>query len=389
MTGEPNASLPNDQRRISTGFSFARARAIFAKEFVQMRRDRLTFAMMVGIPIMQLLLFGFAINTDPRHLPALIEARDTGPAVRAIVQGLETSEYFDVVGEVRTPEEVDSALASGRALFVVTVPENFERDLARGDRPQLLLDTDATDPVASGSASAAFPRIVQSAIRPLIDDPERTDPAVEAIVHARYNPAGRTAVNIVPGLLGVILTMTMTLLTAMALTRERETGTLETLLAAPTHASEVMAGKIGPFIVVGLLQVLLMLTLAFALFDVPFLGDPLAFSLATAEFVVVNLSLGFLFSTLAKSQLQAMQMTFFILLPSILLSGFMFPFRGMPGWAQAIGNVLPNTHFIRAVRAVMLKGADVAEIWTELAALGAILVVIFSIAMLRYRRTLD
>ena len=378
---------------MSRAFSFARAVAVLRKEFTQMRRDRLTFAMMIGVPLIQLLLFGFAINTDPRHLPTVVELRDDGPATRAILYGLENSDYFAIQGQITNAEAADRAIVRGRALFVVTVPENFERDLARGDRPQLLLDADATDPVAAAAATGAFAQIVSSALAPLIEgtsiEKEAPAPPVETLVHRRYNPAGRTAVNVVPGLLGIILTMTMTLMTSIALTREIERGTLETLLATPARPAEVMAGKIAPFIMVGLVQTGLMLGLAHLLFDVPFSGAVVTFAVAIGLFILVNLSVGFLFSTLARSQMQAMQMTFFYFLPSVLLSGFMFPFAGMPGWAQAIGQVLPNTHFIRIVRAVMLKGAETADVTEPLVFLAGILAVVASFAVLRYRRTLD
>lgn len=374
-------------------FSIGRVAAILRKEFTQMRRDRLTLAMMVGIPLMQLLMFGYAINTDPRHLPTLIELRDNGPATRAILAGMENSDYFRIVGRTEGPAAAAQAIVRGEALFVVTFPANFERDLARGDRPQLLLDADATDPVATGAATAAFPRIVASALAPLIEgtavEEEAPPPPVETVIHRRYNPAGRTATNVVPGLLGIILTMTMTLMTSIALTRESERGTMETLLVSPARPSEVMIGKIAPFVVVGLVQTALMLVLAHLLFAVPFTGEAAAFAVALGFFILVNLALGFLFSTLARSQLQAMQMAFFFFLPSVLLTGFVFPFAGMPEWAQWIGHALPNTHFIRIVRAVMLKDAGTADMLEPLAALAAILVIVASIAILRFRRTLD
>jgi len=374
-------------------FSLARVTAILRKEFTQMRRDRLTFAMMIGVPMMQLLLFGFAINTDPRHLPTMVELRDDGPATRAILYGMENSDFFAIRGRITNPEAARLAFVRGRALFVVTVPENFERDLARGDRPQLLLDVDATDPVAAAAATGAFAQIVASAVAPLIEGTpvakDAAPPPVETVVHRRYNPGGRTAVNVVPGLLGIILTMTMTLMTSIALTRETERGTLETLLASPARPVEVMVGKIAPFIIVGLVQTALMLGLAYLLFAVPFSGAALTFAIALGLFILVNLSVGFLFSTVARNQMQAMQMTFFFFLPSILLSGFMFPFAGMPGWAQAIGRILPNTHFIRIVRAVMLKDADTADVREPLLALAVILAVVAILAIVRFRRTLD
>lgn len=368
-----------------SAFSLLRVKAVLAKEFIQMRRDRLTFAMMIGIPIAQLMLFGYAINTDPRHLPTLVEMGDDGPATRAVIHGLENSGYFDVQGAVAAAD-ADAALASGKTMFVLTIPPKFEEKLARGERPQLMLDTDASDPVAAGAGAGAIPGIVQQALKPYADPGASP---VETVIHRRYNPAGRTAVNIVPGLLGVILTMTMVLITAIAITRETERGTLEALLTSPAQPVEVMVGKITPYIFVGFVQVAVMLTGARFLFNVPFAGNPIAFLAAVSLFILVNLSVGFLFSTMARTQMQAMQMTMFIFLPSILLSGFMFPFYGMPLWAQTIGQILPTTHFIRAVRAVMLKGAGLVDIWPNLWPLMAILAVVAGLALKRYRRTLD
>jgi ABC-2 type transport system permease protein len=370
---------------MQSAFSFSRVKAVLIKEFVQMRRDRLTFAMMAGIPIVQLLLFGFAINTDPRHLPTLVEMGDSGPATRAVIQGMRNSGYFEIM-DTTSSAGADHALSDGSAVFVLTVPPNFERDLARGDRPQLLLDVDASDPVAAGAGVGAMPTIVQRAVEPYAGT---SATPVETVIHRRYNPAGRTAVNIVPGLLGIILTLTMALITAIAITRETERGTLEALLTSPAMPAEVMLGKITPYIVVGVVQVMLMLAGARLLFNVPFTGNPFAFTAAVLLFILVNLSIGFFFSTIARTQMQAMQMTFFMFLPSILLSGFMFPFYGMPGWAQAIGQVLPTTHFIRAIRGVMLKGADFGDVWGNLWPLMLILAVVASLALLRYRRTLD
>ncbi len=366
-------------------FSWSRVLAVLAKEFIQMRRDRLTFAMMVGIPIAQLVLFGYAINTDPRHLPTLIEMGDSGPATRALIQGLGNSGYFDVQGVV-DHDRADDALASGRTMFVVSIPPLFEEKLARGERPQVMLDIDASDPVAAGAGAGAMPGIVQQSLKPYAAP---GDSPVETVIHRRFNPAGRTAVNIVPGLLGVILTMTMVLITAIAITRETERGTLEALLTSPAQPVEVMIGKIAPYVAVGFIQTAVMLAGAGLLFGVPFRGNPLAFLAAVSLFILVNLAVGFLFSTMARTQMQAMQMTIFLFLPSILLSGFMFPFYGMPAWAQVLGQVLPTTHFIRAVRAVMLKGAGFAEVWVNLWPLAAILAVIATLALRRYRRTLD
>lgn len=377
-------------------FSFGRVRAIASKEVTQMLRDRLTMMMMLALPIMQLLLFGYAINTDPRHLPTAVELRDDGPAVRAILSAMEASNYFTITQFVPSRAAAQDALVRGNALFVVTVPNDFERDLAAGRRPQLLLEADATDPVATSAASGAFGPIVTQATRPFLPKKPPTPlinapsgDGVQTVIHRRYNAAGRTALNIVPGLLGVILTMTMTLMTAIALTRERERGTLESLLASPAQPAEVMLGKTIPFIFMGLFQAVLMVVLAHTLFGVPINWDIAAFSAATGLFILLNLFIGFLFSTLAESQLQAMQMSFMSLLPSILLSGFMFPFDGMPAWARALGNVIPNTHYIRLVRAVILKDAGLIDVWPELAALMALSMVIALISLKRYRTTLD
>jgi ABC-2 type transport system permease protein len=368
-----------------SALSFARIKAVLLKEFIQMRRDRVTFAMMIGIPIIQLIMFGYAINTDPRHLPTYVEMGDAGPASRAIVHAMENSGYFSVKGAV-SHDEAERALKQGDALFVLTIPPRFEEKLARDERPQLMLDTDASDPVAAGAGAGALPGIVQQALKPFVETPP---PPVETVVHRRYNPAGRTAVNIVPGLLGIILTMTMVMITAIAITRETERGTLEALLTSPAQPAEVMIGKITPYIFVGFVQVGVMLLGAAFLFRVPLPGSAIAFLSAVSLFILVNLAIGFLFSTVARSQMQAMQMTVFVLLPSILLSGFMFPFHGMPSWAQVIGSALPTTHFIRAVRAVMLKGAGFVEIWHNLWPLMVVLLVVATLALRRYRRTLD
>ncbi|MEM6832382.1 MAG: ABC transporter permease [Sphingomonadales bacterium] len=376
--------------------TFARIRAIAGKEWLQMRRDRTTMMMMVMMPVMQVVLFGYAINTDPRNLPTQVELRDDGPATRAILAGLENSEYFDLRGTVASTAQADSALRQGKALFVVTIPQDFERRLAAGEQPQILLDSDATDPVATSAAAGAFSPIVSQAVRPFkpgkpapLEVTEAQGDGANPIVHRRYNPAGRTALNIVPGLLGVILTLTMMLMTAIALTRERERGTLESLLASPARPAEVMAGKTIPFIAMGLGQTLIIIASAGLLFNVPMLWDVTALAIAVSLFITVNLLIGFFFSTLAESQLQAMQMTFMAIMPSIMLSGFMFPFAGMPLWAQSIGYCLPTTHFIVTVRAIILKAATLMDVWPQLLALTGLCVVFALASLMRYRNTLD
>ena len=374
-------------------FSSARLLAVIVKEFIQMRRDRLTFAMMVGIPMMQLTLFGYAINTDPKRLPTVILSLDQSDLVRSIQAGLQNSGYYRVVALARSREEVDRALDMGDALFAVTIPAGFTRDLLRGERPALLVEGDASDPVAAANALAALPALERSALAHdlggTLHKLEGGHPAFEIRIHRRYNPEGLSSYNIVPGLVGTILTMTMVVMTSLAVTRERERGTMENLLATPVTPLEVMIGKLLPFIGVGLVQVTVIIGAAMLLFDVPMLGSPAALALALLLFISANLAVGFLFSTLAKNQLQAMQMSFFFFLPSILMSGFMFPFKGMPQWAQVIGEVLPLTHFLRIVRGVMLKGNGFMESWPNLWPLGLFLVAVATLAVMRYQRTLD
>ncbi len=373
--------------------SFARFRAVLVKEFIQMRRDRVTFAMMIGIPLMQLLLFGFAINGDPHHMPTLVEMADEGPLGRAILSGMRTSTYFDFLGVVTGPDAGDRALRDGSASFIVVIPPGFERDVVRGLTPDILLSADASDPSASASAAAALAGIVQQAEAEVLVGPLARRAASAApvgiVVHRQFNPEGRTATNIVPGLLAIIMSMTMVMITSVAIVRETERGTMEALLATPVRPMEVMLGKIMPYVVVGYVQTGLFLLAGKAIFDVPFLGGAWAFFIGFNLYIVTNLALGFLISTLARSQMQAMQLSFFTLLPSILLSGFMFPFAGMPGWAQAVGSAIPATHFLRLTRKVMLKGANLQDVAPDMAAIVLIMVVITAAAMVRYRRTLD
>ncbi|MBL8536808.1 MAG: ABC transporter permease [Hyphomonadaceae bacterium] len=377
----------------SVDLSWARVAAVFLKELVQMRRDRPTFAIMIAMPIMQLVLFGFAINNDPRHLPAVVELREEGPMTRAFLASLQASTFVDVVAVATRAEDAESMLRSGRATFLISIPEGFERRLVRGERPQLLIAADASDPVASGGAIAAVERIAAQAFAPEFEGALSylaPSPApYEFVVHRRYNPAGVTAFNIVPALLGIILTMTMVLITSIALTRETERGTMENLLATPVRPIEVMIGKTTPYILVGAAQVVIVLAVSVFLFHIPFTGSIAAFLAGVTLFIIANLMLGYLISTLARTQMQAMQMTFFIFLPSMLLSGFMFPFAAMPAWAQAIGETLPITHFLRMVREIVLKGAGFADIFDDLWPLTAITLVLASAALLRFRRTLD
>ncbi|MES2366751.1 MAG: ABC transporter permease [Pseudomonadota bacterium] len=367
--------------------------AIVAKEFIQLRRDRITFAMMVGIPVMQLILFGFAINTDPKHLPTVVLDADQSAYSRSLTAGLENSGYFDVRPYTGNVAQAEEDMAIGTIQFIVSIPADFSRRLIRGEKPALLVEADASDPAATGNALAALANLSQTVLSHDLTGPlgqlNATPPAFEVRVQRNYNPEGITQYNIVPGLMGTILTMTMIMMTGMAVTRELERGTLENLLAMPVHPLEVMIGKIIPYIMVGYIQVVVILTAAYFLFHVPIAGSLPLLLACVLIFLAANLAVGMMFSTIAKSQLQAMQMTFFFFLPSMLLSGFMFPFRGMPDWAQIIGSVLPLTHFLRIVRGIMLKGNGWTETWPSVWPLLVFMAVVLLIALKRYRRTLD
>ena len=378
---------------MSRFFSFARLGALLAKELIQMRRDRITFAMMLGVPLLQLVLFGFAINTDPKGLPAALVAQRGDAFSRAMVSALENTGYYRFVRTGIGPREAEMALASGEVAFVVTIPPDFSRRLLRGDRPQLLIEADATDPaVASGAISTLSSVASQALLRELGTENEARREAVErleVVVHRRYNPEGITQYNIVPGLLGVILQLTMVMMTAMALTRERERGTYENLLAMPASPLEIMIGKVLPYLGVGAVQVVVVLLAAKLLFSVPFFGSILLLLGGILLFVLALVLLGYTISTLAQSQMQAMQLTFFFFLPSLLLSGFMFPFRGMPQWAQYLGEIFPLTHFLRLIRAIMLKGAGAEIVGSQLVILTLFALAFSTIALQRFRRTLD
>ncbi len=375
------------------GFSLSRWAGIVVKEFIQLRRDRLTFGMIIGIPVMQLLLFGFAINSDPKSLPTAVLSQDNSRYARTVTAALQTSGYFKVVKQIATEDEAEGLLARGDVQFVVTIPVGFERALARGERPVLLIEADATDPAATGNAIAALSQAIDTALAHdltgVLADSMQSPSPVDLRIHRRYNPEGVTAYNIVPGLLGVILTMTMVLMTGLAMTRERERGTFENLLATPALPIEVMTGKIMPYILIGLLQVTLVLLAARYIFEVPMQGNIVLLYGGVLIFIAANLTLGITFSSLARNQLQAMQMTFFFFLPSMLLSGFMFPFRGMPYWAQVIGNALPLTHFLALVRGLMLKGNSFVDLWPSLWPILVFMLVVMALGLKVYRRTLD
>ena len=367
-----------------------RSLAMTLKEFLQLRRDRVTFAMMIAIPLLQLLLFGYAINTNPRHLPTVVLLREESDVGRALLAALDNTGYLDFVARVSSDAAFDAALASGRALIGIEIPAGFAQDLRRGLRPALLIAADATDPVATGSALQAIQGAAAGAFRHLRGLPPSGPGALfEVVSHARYNPAAVTQLNVVPGLLGTILTMTLLIFTALSVTRERERGTMEALLAMPIRPLEIMVGKILPYIAIGFVQALLIVAAGTLVFGVPVVGSLLLLAAFTTVFIAANLAIGYSFSTLAKNQLQAVQMSFMFFLPNILLSGFMFPFAGMPRWAQWIGEALPLTHYIRIVRGIMLKGSGWAELQTDVLAMTAAMIVVMTVAVTRFRQTLD
>jgi len=374
-------------------FSISRWWGIVLKEFLQLRRDRITFGMIVGMPVAQLILFGYAINADPKHLPTAVVISEQSEFTRSYLAAMKTSGYFDFVAELRSEEAAREALARGDVQFVVNFPADFTRRLLRGERPAVLIEADATDPAAAGAAIASVRELatvvarkdLKGTLAPLAGG----EAPFEVRVHKLYNPEGLTQHNIVPGLMGVILTMTMVMMTGLAMTRERERGTMENLLATPAQPIEVMTGKIVPYIFIGLIQSTIILLAARYLFFVPFVGSMTVLYVVALLFIAANLTIGITLSSLAQNQLQAMQLTFFYFLPTMLLSGFMFPFRGMPGWAQAIGEVLPATHFLRVVRGILLKGNGWVELWPNIWPLIAFTVIVMAFAVIFYRKTLD
>jgi len=366
-----------------------RSYAMLVKEFIQLRRDRVSFAMIVMLPVMQLVLFGFAINTTPRNLPTAVLLQEESDLGRSILKALENTAYFHFTQKVHTVAEFDDLLQSGKVLFGVEIPRGFERAVRRGDHPSLLVAADATDPVAAGSALGALGAIVQTALAHDLHTGDPPSTPFEIRAHARYNPAASSRLNIVPGLVGTILTMTMLIFTALSVTREIERGTMESLLSMPIKPVEVMFGKIVPYVIVGFVQATLIIGIGVLLFGVPILGSLLTLALLSTLFITTNLSIGYTFSTIVQNQLQAMQLSMMFFLPSILLSGFMFPFAGMPVWAQYIGEGLPLTHYVRIVRAIMLKGAAPSNLQYDTIALIALMLIAMTIAVTRFRRTLD
>ncbi len=370
----------------------SRAWAVMSKEFIQLTRDRLTYAMILIMPIVQLLLFGYAINSDPRNLPTAVLVQDQGVMARPVLNALTNTGYFRITVAANSQAELDRALARGDVQFAVVIPADFSRKVVRGQKASILVEADASDPSAVGGAVSALAGLPAQALARELTGPlarPRSAPPFEVVVHRRYNPENITAFNVVPGLLGIILSMTLVMMTALGMARERERGTMEALLATPVQPMEVMVGKLTPYVLVGVIQAALILVLARLLFAVPMSGGWLALALGLLLFIVGSLALGFLISTVSRTQLQAMQMSFFYMMPSILLSGFMFPFRGMPEWAQVIGSIIPVTHVLRVVRGSLLKGSGVMDAWPSLLALAAFLLAVGALAMVRYRPTLD
>src|SRR3954447_1213809 len=372
----------------SFGF-WRRSYAMLVKEFIQLRRDRVSFGMIIMLPVMQLLLFGYAINTTPHNLPTAVLLQEDSDLGRSILKAMENTAYFRFTREVSTVQEFDDLLESGKVLFGVEIPRGFERAVRRGDRPALLVAADATDPVAAGAGLGALGTVVQTALAHDLHTGDPVAPPFEIRAHARYNPAASSRLNIVPGLVGTILTMTMLIFTALSVTRETERGTMESLLSMPIKPVEVMFGKIMPYVLVGFVQGTLIIGIGVFLFGWPVLGSLLLLALLSTLFITTNLSIGYTFSTIVQNQLQAMQLSMMFFLPSILLSGFMFPFAGMPVWAQYLGEGLPLTHFVRIVRAIMLKGATLSNLQYDTIALIALMLLAMTIAVRRFRRTLD
>jgi ABC-2 type transport system permease protein len=379
---------PAHEIRDRFGF-WKRSYAMLIKEFIQLKRDRVSFAMIVMLPVMQLLLFGYAINTTPHNLPSAVLLQEDSDLARSVLKALENTKYFRFLYEVHDVEEFDNLLKSGKVLFGVEIPRGFERAVRRGDKPALLVAADATDPVAASAAIGSLGMVVQTALKHdlYIGDPPEMPFEIRA--HARYNPAASSSLNIVPGLVGTILTMTMLIFTALSVTREVERGTMEALLSMPIKPVEVMFGKIVPYVLVGFVQAFLIIGIGVLLFGVPVLGNLFLLALLSTLFIATNLSIGYTISTVVQNQLQAMQMAMMFFLPSILLSGFMFPFAGMPAWAQYVGECLPLTHYLRIVRAIMLKGATMQNLRFDALALAILMLVAMTIAVTRFRRTLD
>jgi ABC-2 type transport system permease protein len=372
------------------GFSLRRLLALLRKEWIQVRRDRMTLRLVIALPIMQLFLFGYAINTNPRHLPTGLLISEPSKYERTIVTALQNTGYYDV-RLYASEREAEQALAAGEALFVINIPPNFDRSVDRGETPSILVDADATDPTAIGNATAALGAVVGDINRdlPPIRQTQTASSPFQFIVHARYNPEQLTVLNVVPGLICIVLTMSTLLVTTLSITRERERGTMENLMAMPVRPIEIMLAKIVPYVVIGYVQAILILAVSAVVFQLPIRGSIPLLLLALGLFIASNLALGLTFSTISTNQMQAQQLAQFTLLPSFMLSGFMFPFRGMPVWAQWLGEIFPTTHAIRIVRGVLLKGNGVGAIAPELWPIALFTLLVIAAAVWFYRETLD
>ena len=380
---------PQTAQRLPGGGFWRKTWAMLVKEFIQLKRDRVSFAMIIMIPLVQLMLFGYAINTNPRNLPTAVLMQESTDLSRSILAALENTKYFRVTQLPHSEAEVDELLASGTVLFAIEIPAKFEHSVRRGDKPAMLVLADATDPVASGTALGALNMVLQTALSHDRAVPASPTMPFEIRTHARYNPAAVTALNIVPGLVGTILTMTMLIFTALSVTREIERGTMENLLSMPITPVEIMLGKIIPYVFVGFVQAALIIGIGVTLFGVPIVGSLAVLAALSTLFIATNLSIGYTFSTVAQNQLQAMQMSMMFFLPNILLSGFLFPFAGMPIWAQWIGESLPLTHYLRIVRSIMLKGSNLSDLRYDAIAMFVLMLIAMTIAVTRFRRTLD
>jgi ABC-2 type transport system permease protein len=380
---------PQTAQRLPGGGFWRKTWAMLVKEFIQLKRDRVSFAMIIMIPLVQLMLFGYAINTNPRNLPTAVLMQESTDLSRSILAALENTKYFRVTQLPHSEAEVDELLASGTVLFAIEIPARFERSVRRGDKPAMLVIADATDPVASGTALGTLNMVLQTALSHDRAVPDKPTMPFEIRTHARYNPAAVTALNIVPGLVGTILTLTMLIFTALSVTREIERGTMENLLSMPITPVEIMLGKIIPYVLVGFLQAALIIGIGVTLFGVPIVGSLAMLAALSTLFIATNLSIGYTFSTVAQNQLQAMQMSMMFFLPNILLSGFIFPFAGMPIWAQWIGETLPLTHYIRIIRSIMLKGSNLSDLRYDAIAMSVLMLIAMTIAVTRFRRTLD
>jgi len=380
---------PQTAQRLPGGGFSRKTWAMLVKEFIQLKRDRVSFAMIIMIPLVQLMLFGYAINTNPRDLPTAVLMQESTDLSRSILAALENTKYFRVTQLPHSEAEVDELLASGTVLFAVEIPARFERSVRRGDKPAMLVIADATDPVASGTALGTLNMVLQTALSHDRAVPDKPTMPFEIRTHARYNPAAVTALNIVPGLVGTILTLTMLIFTALSVTREIERGTMENLLSMPITPAEIMLGKIIPYVLVGFVQAALIIGIGVTLFGVPIVGSLAMLAALSTLFIATNLSIGYTFSTVAQNQLQAMQMSMMFFLPNILLSGFIFPFAGMPIWAQWIGETLPLTHYIRIIRSIMLKGSNLSDLRYDAIAMSVLMLIAMTIAVTRFRRTLD